>query len=158
MHFTSLISAALALASGVYSIPKHSFDTKDFTTSSVCGDTSWNLNSNAKAPLVSDCEKLEQDMQKHRNKGFYLYGWQQDKDDKFMPLAYEGSCVFGVKVLDANNAPAVIASGDVADIVHDAMKSYTNGNQVSAVMGTMSCGAYWGDFSKQGIAWSIYAW
>ncbi|TRX90602.1 hypothetical protein FHL15_008575 [Xylaria flabelliformis] len=158
MHLTSLVSAALALACGVYSIPKHFFEPLDFATGSVCDDTSWNLNSNARVPLVSDCEKLEQEMQNNRKKGFKLYGWQQDKDDAFLPIVFIGSCVFGVKVLNANNAPAIIANGDIADILHDAIRSYTNGNQVSAVMGDMTCRAYWGDYSQQGISWSIYNW
>ncbi|KAI0547725.1 hypothetical protein F4679DRAFT_586191 [Xylaria curta] len=161
MHFTSLISIA-TLVLGTYSIPapdsKHSFGTPTFSSSNLCGTTSWNPNSNARAPLVSDCENLLKEMQKDKKQGFELYGWQPgDKEDDYLPLAYKDTCVFGVSVINANHAPAVIAKGDIADLLRDAMKSYTNGDHVSAVTGELSCLAYWKDYSKQMLKWSIYS-
>ncbi|KAI1742796.1 hypothetical protein F4680DRAFT_445828 [Xylaria scruposa] len=125
MHFTSLISIA-TLVLGIYSIPTpdnpHYFSPDVFYSNSLCGETSWNPNSNG-APLVSDCNKLKERMQKQKFFGYLLYGWQPgDDEDTFLPLAYEGTCVFGVSVINATKIPASIAQGDMADLLSDAIQ------------------------------------
>ncbi|KAI0448775.1 hypothetical protein F5B21DRAFT_496508 [Xylaria acuta] len=166
MHFTSLISiAALALAYGAHGAPsapidpvEHVFSKETFTSSSMCRSTSWKFNRNAKAPLVSDCKKLEKDLRKHKKDGFLLLGWKpEDKEDDYLTILMEGTCNFGVSVIDDNGAPAPIAKGDIADLLRDAVKYYADGDHVSGVTGVVPCRANWNSFGEQQLGWRIFA-
>ncbi|KAI0445241.1 hypothetical protein F4803DRAFT_571657 [Xylaria telfairii] len=159
MYFISLISiAALALAHGARSEREHIYHKLHLTSNSVCRTTTWVFNAQAKAPLVSDCQKMEKTLRKHGKDGFLLHGWDPaDKQDDYLILQTEGTCNFGVSIIDVNNAPAVIANGDIADLLRDSIKYYSNGDHVSGVGGVMPCKANWESFSAQKTAWSIFA-
>ncbi|KAH8156768.1 hypothetical protein CIB48_g11478 [Xylaria polymorpha] len=159
MHFISLISiAALALAHGARSEKEHVYSKTTFTSSSMCRTTTWAFNAQAKAPLVADCKNLEKTLRKHGKDGFVLHGWDPaDKQDDYLILQSSGTCNFGVSIINVNNAPAVIANGDIADLLRDSLKYYSNGDHVSGVGGIMPCKANWDSFSAQMTAWSIFA-
>ncbi|KAI1747602.1 hypothetical protein F4782DRAFT_535263 [Xylaria castorea] len=163
MHFTSLISiSALAFAHSAHSAPtanaNHIYAKEYFTSSSLCGTTTWKFNSKAKAPLVSDCQKLEKELRKSKKDGFSLHGWEhEDKEDDYLTILMKGTCNFGVSVISANTAPAVIAKGDMADLLRDAIKYYTDSDHVSSVTGVVYCQANWGSYSNQELGWTIFA-
>ncbi|KAI8946144.1 hypothetical protein F4801DRAFT_565661 [Xylaria longipes] len=161
MHLTSLISiAALALAHGAHSEPnnKHVYSKETFSTSSVCRSTRWKINTKAKEPLASDCQSLEKKLRKHKTDGFRLWGWNLgDKEDDYLIIATEGTCNFGVSVINVNTEPAVIANGDIADLIRDSVKYYSDGDHITGVTGVVPCKANWDSYSKQDIGWSVFA-
>ncbi|KAI0417499.1 putative necrosis-inducing factor-domain-containing protein [Xylaria grammica] len=154
MHVIPFISTAIiALSSGVRSA--HYFDTFTGRTSSFCGDTTWQNETSSTAALASDCQKIADQLRQHEKKAFELYGWKEDSTDEYLGLSTVGSCVFGAKVIHNNNALPVIANGDIADIIRDAMSHFEVGGRIGA-SGSMQCKPDWGDYFSQEIGWRIY--
>ncbi|KAI1162007.1 putative necrosis-inducing factor-domain-containing protein [Nemania serpens] len=158
MHVTSLISIA-ALALSQCAQGAHTYSKLSFSTGSVCGATKWNYETSATSPKAEDCDSLAQTFHKHKSNGFTLQGWGAketgEDGDAYLGLGTVGTCTFGVRVRDANGAPAVIASGDVSDLLEDAKTRFAKDGRVG-VSGSMSCRAYWYTYRPQTIEWRIF--
>ncbi|KAI0466778.1 hypothetical protein F4859DRAFT_518827 [Xylaria cf. heliscus] len=161
MYFTSLLSIiALALASGALGDPKdHLKYIHSLESGNVCRTTTWKFDysdATAKA-LGSDCKNLEKRLRKAKKTGYELVGWATDDNaDDYYPIEFEGTCNFSANVIKANDARAVIAGGDIADLLRDAVKFYSDGDHVSEVTGTVPCKSV-GDHIGQTIGWKISA-
>ncbi|KAI1193768.1 putative necrosis-inducing factor-domain-containing protein [Nemania serpens] len=158
MHATTLISVA-ALALSHVAQGAHTYSTLTFSSGSVCGATKWNHETSATSPKTEDCAALAKSFHTHKHQGFRLQGWGAkdtgEDGDAYLGLGTSGTCTFGVRVRDANGAPAVIAHGDVSDILEDAVSGFADAGRVGA-SGSMSCRAYWDTYGPQTIEWRIF--
>ncbi|KAI0190104.1 putative necrosis-inducing factor-domain-containing protein [Astrocystis sublimbata] len=157
MQVSTFVSiAALAFSHVVY-CGEHIWEKYKFSNGNICGDTTWQNETAAGSPDASDCDDLMQDLRKYGDDGFHLLNWERHDDNmEYLGLANSGTCTFGINVIDANAAPAIISSGDMADIIRDAIRDFKDSNYNVGASGEMNCRANWGWYDSQRIGWRIY--
>ncbi|KAJ2992198.1 hypothetical protein NUW58_g2246 [Xylaria curta] len=121
--------------------------TTGFASDNVCGDSTFNRETSSESPLVSDCQGMV-DYLKSRDTGWVFYGWDKEHlDSGYAPAAFNATCTFGVKPIDANNGPAVMALGDAIDVIRDSITKFSSDGHVGA-SGVMGCQVSPGDADR----------
>ncbi|SPO01630.1 related to RF2 protein [Cephalotrichum gorgonifer] len=115
-----------------------------------CGDSTFEDQTSDASPLVSDCEKIIQNIEADGSTEFThrITGHREI-------LSY-GSCAFGIERTGGTGGAVEFKVGgqDVIDVIHDAVKRFGGGGKVGA-KGVMSC-----DGTTAGthvnVLWGIY--
>ncbi|KAI0877132.1 hypothetical protein GGS24DRAFT_498216 [Hypoxylon argillaceum] len=145
--------------------PSFGIGMMSFSSDNFCGSTKFKHETSSQSPLIKDCQEVIDWLNGNRWYGYEFFGWNKGHlESGYVELGKRGSCVLGVKPLDANDGPPVVTMGDAADVIKMAIPRLKKGDHVEG-SGTMECQvtqdneqvlSWPGGWDKRKFQWQIY--
>ncbi|RYP35904.1 hypothetical protein DL767_003593 [Monosporascus sp. MG133] len=106
----------------------------------LCGPTTYTKETNDKAPLISDCKKLIDELAVAKNSVIHASGWNPiaENIDEFAIVRSVGTCSFGFRPTAYDHFYTHVGYTDVIDAMTDAIAKFGENKRVGAI-GQFNC-------------------
>ncbi|RYP18525.1 hypothetical protein DL765_003900 [Monosporascus sp. GIB2] len=134
-------------ASGTDWVPKKSRTPVHYTTlgkyrwdMDLCGPATFTKETNGKAPLISDCKKLIEELEGAKNSVIHGSGWKTvaENIDEFAIVRSVGTCSFGFRPTAYDHFYTHVGYTDVIDVMTDSIAKFGENKRVGAI-GQFNC-------------------
>ncbi|RYP09935.1 hypothetical protein DL764_000977 [Monosporascus ibericus] len=106
----------------------------------LCGPTTFAKETNDKAPLISDCKKLTDELAVAKNPVIHASGWNPiaENIDEFAIVRSVGTCSFGFRPTAHDHFYTHVGYTDMIDVMTDAIAKFGENKRVGAI-GQFNC-------------------
>ncbi|RYP55090.1 hypothetical protein DL768_000209 [Monosporascus sp. mg162] len=141
--YTQAFIGTVLLASGALAqrTPVHYTDLGKYRWDmDLCGPTTFTKETSGKAPLISDCKKLIDELAVAKDSVIHASGWNPiaENIDEFAIVRSVGTCSFGFRPTAYDHFYTHVGYTDVIDVMTDAIAKFGENKRVGAI-GQFNC-------------------